>query len=503
MNASGPATGPFRADCDVVVVGSGAGGGAAARELAVAGLDTMVLEMGDRFRTIDMTQREEQMMPRLYQDAGSRTTADRTIQVVQGKGLGGSTLHNLNLCKRLPEEILSQWADRYGLVGLQERLDSHYVDMEALLSVSEVPEAEINLNNRLLRAGASALGWANGPLKHNRVGCIGSGFCELGCAYFAKMNSARVLLPEAEARGARLITRVRVTRILHRFGRARGVSGQVLDDRERPIAAFTVRARAVVLAASATGSSALVRSSGLRDPWSQAGRGLALHPGATVGGVFDEPVDAWRGIPQAWECTQFLHPTDPERRAWILPVFGHPVTAAAMLPGLGVQLVERLGQYRHIAALSPMLHDHSRGTVSIDRHGRPVIRYRQSPEDLVMMGRGIRASARILLAAGAREVVIPTARPMVVRSEADMAALEGWTPRPLDPPQAAVHPMGGLRMGSDPRRSSTTPEGRYHQCPNLWVADGSLFPSSTGVPPQLSIYTFGSMVGQAVAQTMA
>ncbi|MBW1878401.1 MAG: GMC family oxidoreductase N-terminal domain-containing protein, partial [Deltaproteobacteria bacterium] len=173
MNASGPATGPFRAHCDVVVVGSGAGGGAAARELAMAGLDIMVLEMGDRLRNTEMTQREEQMMPRLYQDAGSRTTADRAIQVLQGKGLGGSTLHNLNLCKRIPEELLEKWAREVGLVGLKERLDPHYTAMEALLSVSHVPEAEINRNNRLLRAGATALGWTNGPLKHNRVGCIG------------------------------------------------------------------------------------------------------------------------------------------------------------------------------------------------------------------------------------------------------------------------------------------------------------------------------------------
>jgi len=503
VNASGPATGPFRADCDVVVVGSGAGGGAAARELAIAGLDVVVLEMGERLRNTDMTQREEQMLPRLYQDAASRTTADRAIQVMQGKGLGGSTLHNLNLCKRLPEEMLEKWAREHSLDGLGERLDPHYAEMERLLSVSDVPPEQINRNNLLLRDGATALGWTNGPLKHNRVGCIGSGFCELGCAFAAKMNSERVLLPEAEARGARLVTRVRVTRILHRFGRALGVGGQVLDDRERPIAAFTVRARGVVLAASATGSSALVRHSGLRDPWSQAGRGLSLHPGATVGGLFGEPVDAWKGIPQAWECTQFLHPTDPERRVWIVPVFGHPVTAAAMLPGLGPQHVERLGQYRYIAALSPMLHDHTRGTVGIDRHGHPVIRYRQTPEDLEMMGRGIRACARILLAAGAREVIVPSARPFVARSEAELAPLEAWTPRPLDPPQVAVHPMGGLRMGTDPRRSSTTPEGRHHHCPNLWVADGSLFPSSTGVPPQLSIYSFGRMVGQAAAASLA
>lgn len=502
MNASGPATASFTTTADVVVVGSGAGGGAAARELALAGLDVIVLEMGERELPSRFTQREEQMLPRLFQEAGGRTTADRAIQVLQGKGLGGSTLHNLNLCKRIDDELLADWEARRGLAGLSDALRPHYEAMEQLLAVSEVPWEGVTRNNRLLKQGAEALGWRNGPLKHNRVGCIGSGFCELGCAYDAKMNSARVLLPVAEANGARLVTRARVTKLMHRFGRVRGVRGQVLDDRGLPIGTFEVRARGVVLGASATGSAALVLASGLRDPWRQAGRGLTLHPGATVGALFDEPVDGWKGIPQSWECTELLHPTDPERRVWIVPVFGHPVGTAAMLPGAGPSFVARMGRYRYIAAVTPMLHDLTTGRVDVDRSGRPVLRYALVPEDRRMMAKGIAASARALLAAGATEAVIPTGRPLQVRTDAEARDLESLPIRPLDPALAAVHPMGGLCMGGDPRTSSTTIDGRYHQCPNLWIADGSLFPTSTGVPPQLSIYALGRKVGQAAASAL-
>ncbi len=482
---------------EVVVVGSGAGGGAAAVELVQAGREVLILEMGNRELPKSFTQREEQMMPRLFQDAGARTTADKAIQVLQGKGLGGSTLHNLNLCKRIDPELFELWAKTRDLPDIGERLRPHYDHFEKALSIAAVPEDRINRNNQILRAGAEALGWKNGPLRHNRTGCIGSGFCELGCAYDAKNNSAKILIPAAEKGGAKVLTGIRVTQVLHRFGRATGVSGQILDERGQVVGHATIRAERVVLAASATGSAALVIASGLPDPYRQAGRGLTLHPGATVGGVFDEPVDGWKGVPQSWECDELLHPTDPDRRMWLVPVFGHPVATAAMLPGLGPEAVARIGSYRHIAAITPMLHDSTVGRVDARGDARPLLHYSLNDADRRMMAKGVSAAAQVLLAAGAREVLIPTAVPQVVRTAKEAIAVAQQAFGPLDPPLAAVHPMGGMCMGGDPHTSATNADGRHHHCPNLWIADAGLFPTSTGVPPQWSTYSFGRLVGQA------
>ena len=481
---------------DVVVVGSGAGGSAAAQRLAAAGHEVLVLEMGDRELPSSFTQREEDMLPRLFQDAAARTTLDGSIAVMQGLGLGGSTLHNLNLCKRVEDELLDHWASEQGLPELPQRLSDCYDSIEQDLAVSWVEDHQLNRNNQLFRQGVEALGWEGGRLQHNRLGCVGSGYCELGCAYDAKMNAARVLLPQAEQAGARVLTGARVTRVLHTGGRVRGVLAQTSKGTLR------VEARAVVLAASATGSPALLLASGLEDRHRQVGAHLHLHPGGTVGALFEEEVLGWQGIPQGWECTQYLHPTDPDRRMWMVPVFGHPVTTAAMLPGFGPEHTAIMRRYRHLAAITPMLHDYSSGRVLATREGKPLVRYRLDAADSAAMAQGMAAGARILLAAGATEAVLPYAKPLVVRSHKEAEAAASRLVRRLDPPLAAVHPMGSLRVGSDPRTSACDGFGRLHGAKGLWVADGSLMPTSTGGPPQLTIYALGRMVGEALAASL-
>jgi choline dehydrogenase-like flavoprotein len=488
---------PTHLTCEVVVVGSGAGGSAAAAQLAAAGLDVVVLEMGERSLPSDFTQREEEMIPRLFQEAGARTTTDGAITVLQGKGVGGSTLHNLNLCKRVPDALLARWAEDNGLVDLPGQLATAYDAMEATLGVHPVPGDRVNRNNQLFQQGCAALGWEAGPLHHNRQGCIGSGFCELGCAYDAKMNAARVLLPAAVANGARVLSQVRVRRVLHRFGHATGVQG--VGKEGVPV---RVDAQAVVLAASATGSPALLLASGLHDRYRQVGAGLHLHPGASVGAWFSHPVRGWEGIPQSWECTEFLDPTDPEKRCWLLPVFGHPVGAASSLPGFGTDHNKWMSRYTHLAAASAMLHDHTSGRVLATREGAPRIRYRLSREDARHLSRGLSATAEILLAAGAKEVLMPQENGLVVTRPSEARAAADKPIRSHAPTLVAVHPMGGLRMGTDPRRSATDPVGRLHTAQGVWVADGSLVPTSTGGPPQLTIYALGHLVGRACAQEL-
>jgi choline dehydrogenase-like flavoprotein len=469
---------------------------------AEAGLRVVVLEAGEHLTPADMVQREEEMLPRLYWEAGGRTTVDRAVKIHQGRGVGGSTLHNLNLCKRIPASIRQRWARERRLEKLPpEAWDALYDEVEALLSVSTVPRDRWNRHNLLLEAGVNALGWAGGGLAHNRSGCIGSGFCEIGCAYDGKNNAAKVLVPRALRAGAEIVTRCQAVRVRHEGGRVRGVSAVALEPRtHRPMGEVVVDAPRVCLAGSATATPALLLRSGVPDPGGETGEHLRIHPALVVAGDFADPVRAWDGIPQTYECTEHLQlDREDGHRVWIVPAFAHPVGTAVLLPGHGGAHHDLMRRYAHLGALTAMIHDRTRGRVRPDGDLGLTIAYWPDEDDRRELLHGLRACVRLLFAAGARRVVVPAHPPRVYERGASLAELDTLELTPGSMDVTAVHPMGSVPMG-DAETAAVDSEGRHHHLAGLWVADGSLFPSSIGVPPQLSIYALGLHVGRAIAR---
>ena len=485
-------SGDVRLDVDAVVVGTGAGGGVALRELARAGAKVLGLEEGGHHTAADFNQREEQMLPMLFQDGGGRTTDDLAIRVLQGRGVGGSTIHNTNLCKRIPDAILDLWAKKYRVAGLSAaELRPSFEQIEKDLSVSLIEPQFRNANNEALRRGVEALGWRGGPLAHNRIGCQQSGFCEVGCAYDAKQNSLKVMIPEAIAKGADVYADVQATRVLHDGRRVAGVEAIAKDAAGNAVAKLSIKAKVVVLAGSAIGSAVLALRSALPDPHEQLGKALRLHPGGAVAGRFDESIEGWRGIPQSYECTEHLSFDEgSDKRVWIVTSFAHPIGTAATLSGFGASHMAQMRQYGRLAVLTPMVHDETSGTVTASSDGRAVIRYTMSEPDRAQLAKGLVACARLLFAAGAREVTIPAVPSVRLTSMKELDALDTSFVRPHSVPIAAVHPMGTMRLGEDPRAAVVDSTGEHHVVRGLFVADGSLFPTSIGGPPQISIYTF-------------
>jgi choline dehydrogenase-like flavoprotein len=494
---------PMKFKTDLLVVGSGAGGLTAAMTAAEGGIHTLVLEGGAYLTPKDMSQREEDMFPKLLQDSGSRTSVGHAVKVHQGRGVGGSTLHNLNLCKRIPAPLRAAWSRDVGLSHLPSaRWDELYADVEAMLRVSVVPEGSWNRHNRLLQEACAALGWKGGGLSHNRTGCLGSGFCEVGCRYNAKNNAFKVMLPRALAAGAQVLTNCVATRLVHERGAVSGVEAVAVHPTTQvPLGRVTIVAQRVCLAASATGTPALLRRSEVPDPSKKTGTTLRLHPSIVVAGDFKQEVRAWEGIPQTYECSEYLRFEDEEPLGlWIVPAFAHPVGTATMIPFSGAAHRAWMQRYAHLGVFTAMIHDSTLGEVRPEGELGLSIRYWPNERDRAKLSLGAWACAKLLGAAGAQRVMVPTRSPRMIRDDADLGALKSMTFEPHDLDVVAVHPMSSVPMGDDPRAAPVGSDGRHHHLEQLWVADASLFPTSIGTPPQLSVYALGRHVGQHIVR---
>lgn len=490
-------SGDLRIRAQVCVIGTGAGGAAALARLSELGITAVAVEAGPYTGAADFNQRELDMLPHLYQDAGLRATGDQSIGIMQGTGVGGSTLHNTGLVFSPPGGILERWRREHGFALPEDAVKRQVSRIFGLLQATEIPADRINGNNEALRRGADALGWSHRTALHNRASCSACGYCMLGCAYNRKYNAAISLLPGAIAAGASIIADASALRIEGGAG-ARRVICELRNAEGQPTGRIaTVEADRVILAAGALDSPALLLRSGLGG--SRAGRGLRLHPAAAVSGVFAEPVIAWRGLPQAVIVDEFSSFERDGYGGWLfLPSAANtPGLASLLTPGFGADHRARMLELPHIASASVLLHDETEGRVTTSSSGRPVASYWPSADDRRELERGIFSLARLYLAGGAERVLLPYPNLPAVNSESELrTAMSSARTEKHRIVLNSVHPQGSLPMSTDPSRGVTNPAGELWEEPGIFVADASLFPTSIGVPPQVTIMALATAVAE-------
>lgn len=466
---------------DVCIVGSGSAGATAAWELAAAGREVVVLEEGGDFTGFALTQRDGEMYDQLYMDRAGRSTADMGITVLQGRVLGGGGV--INVCDVVPmlPATIRHWRKSFGLsVFTDEVMADAQARALADLHANRPDEALLSENNRILRRGADAMGWRGEVMLHNRVGCAGLGTCLLGCPLNAKKNPRFVAIPAAIEAGARFFTRARVVRIDDAGAELKAVRVRRLDPRGyREGEGFTIHSRTVVLAANAIGSTQLLLRSGLGNE--HVGRHVSLQPQLPVTAIFDEPVNAFRGIPQAFAITEFEREDDPEHGWWghrIEAISGTPGIVASILPALGLQGKDMMAQYPNMASVLCLTPDEPVGRVEVERSGRLRIHYALTEENKVRLRESAKATARAYLAAGARAVLVPTTPPVVVRSEGDFAKIDALAFLPATTPFLSAHQQGGVRMAPSPSQGAASPEGLVYGTRGVYALDSAGYPSS-------------------------
>jgi choline dehydrogenase-like flavoprotein len=490
---------------DIVIVGSGAGGGTIAKELAPlckAGAKIALLEWGGHFEKKDNTRREVEMAGKYYFDNGGFQTSTQDMTLAFAKAVGGSTTVYTGVTFKPTAEAVAKWqVPGLTLADLDPRLEKYLAENNVHLQ----PPENINPNNQVFRAACEKLGWSWGQFPLNIKDCAGLNTCNVGCARHAKQGTNVVQIPAARAAGVELIPFCRADKI-----EGHDVLAEVLPAEHglapAPLAPgrYRFRAKKIVLAAGTLNTIPLLIKSFGEGAWPALGKYFTCHPALTLVADHAARINGAQGHPKSYYCDEFV-----EREHFLLETCMYfPFTTSKNLSGFGPEMDELMHRFPYMQQILVLILDeakaHNRVTVGAD--GRPVVHYQIDETLIAAMVKSIRAAGRIFFAAGATRAHLPGATRFFTDAK-DVDTLDALiTPDTFKLGQVAIsaaHLMGGCRMGEDPQTSVTDAWGRVHGQPDLYVADASLFPGSPHVNPYLTIMAFADRVAEAVKKDLA
>jgi choline dehydrogenase-like flavoprotein len=475
-------------ETDVCIIGSGAGGAPMAFELSQAGVRVVILEEGGRFDLSDFKTDALHRSKRMYRDAGILTTVGvPPILLPLGRTIGGTTTINSGTCFRTPDSVFEKWQKRFGLTELSaEAMAPYYEKAEKMINVMEVPEEILGQSARVIRRGLEKMGLTGSPLKRNIKGCEGSGLCCFGCPTDGKQSVQLNYIPQALAHGAKLYAHCKVERLVSEKGRVNEVEARFVHPitREKG-SSLRVKAKVFVMAAGSIQTPLLLKASGLGGSSDQLGKNLTLHPAGKALGLFDEEIRGWEGVPQSYYCSAYSH-----QGVMFEGVFTPPSLASTTILLQGRSHKEVMENFSHLASFGFMVTDESRGRVWRKPNGEPLITYSLGKADLKKFIDGTVLLCRMFFEAGAKEIYLPIHSIPKLSSMDEISKIYAANICAKDLEVIAFHPLGTCRMGHDPSQSVVNTYGQVHGTENLFLSDGSVFPSSLGVNPQLTIMAF-------------
>jgi len=507
------AAAPATLNCDVAIVGTGAGAGITAELLTAAGLSVVMIEEGPLKSSSDFRQLESEAYSTLYQESNGRKTADKAISILQGRCVGGSTTVNWTSSFRTPAPTLDHWRAHYALPEMSDAAMSPWFQQaEQRLNVGPwlVPP---NANNHKLKLGAAKLGIPAAAILRNVKACWNLGSCGLGCPTNAKQSMLVTTIPIALDRGATLLVQTRAERLQVVNGKVQAVLcvPVAINGATAQGQTTRVQARHFVVAGGAINSPALLMRSGVADPHQTLGKRTFLHPTVASMAIFDERIDAWDGAPQTIYTDHFLEtqPIDGPIGYKLEAPPLYPLISTVAATGFGQQQVETLKSFPNLQAVLALMRDgfHEQspgGQVKLRSDGSPVLDYPLTPFVMDGARRALLSMVEIQFAAGAKRV-----KPLHedcdwfdswAQAKTAIAALriEPYRTRVL-----SAHVMGGCGMAGRDTLGVVRPDGRHWQLDNLSVHDGSLFPTSIGANPQLSIYGLVNKLTTGLVRTLS
>ena len=484
-------------ECDVCIVGSGAGGGVIAAELSRAGFSVIVLEMAEPFQGDQLIASEAWGMRHLYLGEGRVASRDLSMILAAGSALGGGTAVNWQTSFRTPDDVREEWARRSGLSFFTA--GTFGASLDAVIARAHVgtSESAVNRNNDVLRRGCEQLGYRWSVIPRNAHNCDLSqcGHCVYGCRPGGKQSTAVTFLQDAAQAGARILGGCRAEWVMQAGGRATGVQAVTRDN-----STVRVHARAVVAAGGGIETPLLLMRSDIRLP--ALGRHFLLHPSTCIVGFYDEPVRTWEGPPQTIVCEEFAQ-LNGNYGFRLETVPAHAGLAAFAQPWHGSNAHRELMQdFPHAAVLVALTRDHEGGRIWLGRQGHTLVDYRLGAREQGYLKRGMAEAARVQHAAGARRIVQLHSAPCEWRQGEDFEAFIARINRlPCDrnwAPLFSAHQMGACRMGARPDASVCDGNGEVYGVKGLFIGDASAFPGSSGVNPMITIMALAHHTAQRI-----
>jgi choline dehydrogenase-like flavoprotein len=484
-----------RITADVAIVGSGAAGSVLAYRLAEAGREVVLLEGGKHVDPRDFTEDERIQFSNLFADGGLQMSTDTRFQVLQGKCVGGSTVINNAVCYDIPDRTLQRWNDPDGLdAGIEpERFAKSFKRLRKWLPVySQEGGKHLEAGGDKMAEGIKALGLdgEGGVVDANIKDCLGSGYCNIGCAYGKKLSALDNILPRAQRDfpgAVRIFSECLAESIRTRDNRATEVQCTLSDGRR-----LRVLAKTIVVAGGALASSLVLQRSKIGGD--KVGTGMSFNVGAPLTADFEEQLNSFDGL----QITHGYRPTGEDQlilESWFNPVG----TQALLMPGWFSDHFHNMRRYAHLSCIGVVVGSQANATIKPGFRGKGMkLDYEPAESDLRLLIKGTKLAARIHFASGALRVMPMTFRSASYSSLEEVDELDDIVRDNTDIGLHTSHPQGGNAVSQNPAKGVVDERFRVHGMENLYVCDASVFPSSVTVNPQLTVMAIADYAASGI-----
>lgn len=479
MNAPHRLGGPATLDCDVLIIGAGAGGATLADKLTAAGRDVVLLEEGPYVPAAFAPTSVPDGLKRLWRGGGLTVGfGNPPVAYAEGRCVGGGTEINSAIMQRTPDDLLDMWAEKYNILQYgAANMAAFYDEAEKRINASVTPEP-VGMASNLLKEAGAKLNWKVSALKRAQKNCMGTNLCSIGCPTGGKQSMSATAIPAALARGLRLIAECRVKKLDIKENQVRTVTASA-KGADGASYAVTIHPKHVFVCAGAVHTPALLLRSGLKQ---NIGQTLRMHPTIKTMAQFDFEVNAEQSRLPLYAITEFM----PDKR----------IGGSVFLPGFfGMALGEDwqnrkslLPARKNTGMYYAMARAEAKGSIlPLPLSPEPLVRYQCTPHDLSLLQQGLFSLAEAMFAVGAKKVIPSISGHEGWRNMDEVRiGLHGEMPRSRTN-LMTIHIFSSCVGGENPDLCATDSFGRVRGIANLTVADASQIPEAPGVNPQLTV----------------